>query len=273
VEVLGGVDVLGNIYNIADYPYTPKLGQGTLPYPVESGLGVGHYREDPLAQLPIPVPSSLTSYGEVKVNAGQSHSFTPGIYADINVQGGGTATFAPGIYVLSPNKPNQGLTINGGSTVTGNGVLFYATGSDYMTGGVPGYYDGLDGAVDINLGTMTLPPWPAGEATNVKFASVNITGTGSNITLAGMDLAGQGSTMYKNVLFFQRRRNPNDFSINTGAGLKGTIYAKWANFKLAGSGTFDGPFVIGTMSVAGQATVTVTGGQSFGMLDKVYLVE
>jgi Flp pilus assembly protein TadG len=273
MEVLGGVDTIQNIYNIADYPNTPALGQGTPPFPLESGLGVGFFRPDPLDQLPIPVPSSLTNFGAVKVTTGNTVSFTPGIYQDINIQGGGIANFAPGVYVLSPSKPNQGLTINGGATVNGTGVLFYVTGSDYLTSNTPGFYDIQDGGVDINLNTMTLPAWPAGENANINFASVSINGMGSNINLTGMDMPGQGSTLYKNILFFQRRRNTNTFSVNAAAGLNGTIYAKWANFSLSGSGNFNGPFVVGTLSVAGQATVTVTGGQSFGLVNKVFLVE
>src|SRR5262249_34738125 len=57
-------------------------------------------------------------------------TLNPGIYSDIQINAGANVTFNPGIYVLRPTGNNQGLGINSG-TVTGNGVMFYITGSDY----------------------------------------------------------------------------------------------------------------------------------------------
>ena len=40
--------------------------------------------------------------------------------------------------------------------------------------------------------------------------------------------------------------------------LTGTIYAKWAHFKISGKGTYDAQFVIGSLNVPGQGDVELT---------------
>ena len=48
-----------------------------------------------------------------------------------------------GIYILKATQATA-LNITGNTTVTGNGVMFYNTGSNYLQNGA-GYYDALDG--------------------------------------------------------------------------------------------------------------------------------
>ena len=85
--------------------------------------------------------------------------------------------------------------------------------------------------------------------------------------------------LFKNdVLFFQRRRNKSDFTIQGNAGtnvnLDGAVYAKWANLKLAGGGRYNAQFLVGSMAISGQANVTVLGtGSGVGLANEVFLVE
>src|SRR5262249_31461818 len=149
---------------------------------------------------------------------GQTYNFTPGVYEDIQINSGATANFASGIYVLSPTKPSQGLGINGAANVNGdpNGVLFYLTGSDYLgSGQTPGQYDTQDGAVDIDMSTMTLPTAPDPGFNGVKWASANLNVGNGTLNLVGIQ---DTTSPYKNMLFFQRRRNETPFSLSGNAG-------------------------------------------------------
>jgi hypothetical protein len=274
MQVAGGVDGLQNIYHIDEYPNTPALTERTAPFPL---FARAPQVSDPLRDLPVPqVAGQAQPQGPITVNNGETRIFTPGIYSDIQVNSGGTANFQPGIYVLMPTGPNQGLRINGASTVRGEGVLFYATGSDYLAGPSPGFYDTADGPVDFNFAADALPPPPAGEdLSQVHFATVDINANDADITLTGIPDAG---SPYKDVVIFQRRRNQNPVQIQSNAGanvrLAGTIYAKWANFKLSGGGRYDALFVVGTMAASGQATVIVdSGGKTFHRAQQVFLVE
>src|SRR5262249_31601370 len=107
---------------------------------------------DPLTNpnytLPTPTTSSPgvavvnTNYGDVNVSNGQTVTLNPGIYSSIKVTGG-TVTFNPGIYVLSPPKNATNTFQISGGTLTGNGVMFYNTGSDYTpSSGAPDSSDG-----------------------------------------------------------------------------------------------------------------------------------
>src|SRR5262249_54531666 len=128
---------------------------------------------DPLKSLAVPgttnTPSisNWTRQPKVNVTNGQSVTLSPGVYEDIQVNNG-TVTFNPGVYILSPTKSGQGLGLNGSCTVTGNGVMFYCTGSNYLDVS-PGYYDALDGAVDLIAGTDSLPAAPDPNLKNVNF--------------------------------------------------------------------------------------------------------
>src|SRR5262249_54534396 len=84
----------------------------------------------------------LTSPNYVDTNG--TVQLYPGVYSSISISGG-NVNFNPGVYVLSPQK-NTPTTLNitgsNGSTVTGNGVMFYNTGGDYVAStGYPDYGD------------------------------------------------------------------------------------------------------------------------------------
>ncbi len=76
------------------------------------------------------------------------------------------------------------------------------------------------------------------------------------------------------MLFYQRRWNNNTITINSSPILNGVIYAQWANFSLAGNGTYNFAIVVGSMSVNGEAVINVPPGFSHtGQKQIVYLVE
>jgi hypothetical protein len=269
--VRGGVDVVENYKNL----------DPNGPSPLFCGAAIS---PDPLRELPVPTQANTQSITDwtrkppVTVNAGQTVTFQPGVYEDIQVNQSGTAVFQPGVYVFSPTRANQGLRSNGSCTITGNGVMFYCTGSNYLDNG-PGYWDTADGHLDGPLpptnGPDQLPPPPDPQFGKVKFATVDINATNATVALNGLNEPG---SPFNNVLFFQRRRNFNDVSIQGNAGvnvwLRGTMYAKWAGFKLAGGGKYDATFVVGNMAVSGQATVIIdSAGNSFGRANQVFLVE
>src|SRR5207245_1200456 len=107
--------------------------------------------------------------------------------------------------------------------------------------------------------TNSLPSPPDPNFSKVDFATVTLNiGSAATVTLTGLS---DSTSPFNGMLFFQRRRNQNDFSIqsNAGAGVSigGTVYAKWANFKLSGGGKYNAQFLVGSMAVSGQATVVI----------------
>ena len=86
-----------------------------------------------------------------------------------------------------------------------------------------------------------------------------------------------GIDVFNGMLFYQRRKNPMAAEIQGNASdgqLEGTIYAKWANFKISGQGTYDAQFVVGSMSVTGNGNVTINyDGDQLGRAPAVFLVE
>jgi Flp pilus assembly protein TadG len=97
--------------------------------------------EDPFKALPRPY-SSACSFNNVVVEPKQTLTLKPGVYC-----GGltlkGTATLEPGIYVVK----NGNLAITSQSTVRGNGVMFYLTGTN------AGFTFDAGGVLDLRAAT------------------------------------------------------------------------------------------------------------------------
>ena len=250
--VHGGVASLGNISN-----YTPGG-----PHPLKANHPI---LPDPLADLPIPgaeVPEGywgvdLTYQGSVKANGKKAYNLSPGIYDSIMITGG-YITFEPGMYIIMDE-----LKITKARSVRGLGVTFYLTGDTYATGPNYGYYDALDGPVDLIEGTDQIPPPPSGEG-EVSYASAEFEITGADAILeAPHDTLGQNP--YAGILFFQRRRNTKEVKITGGGGadihMWGVLYAKWAEFRMAGGGVYEGSFVSGTINLAGHSNVDIIIGE------------
>ncbi len=157
-----------------------------------------------------------------------------------------------------PTNGSSAISITGGAIVRGDGVMFYNTGSDFVVGsGLPDANDG-DG--------------PVGSLNGANFGDVTI--NGSNVQLTGLINA---QSPFNGMLFYQRRWNTKGADIQgsgTSTKLAGTLYAKWANFKIAGSGKYDAQFVVGSMALSGQANITLNyAGKNLGKANQIFLVE
>lgn len=270
--VRGGVDTVANFQNYTTGGPNPLYANIRSAFP------------DPYRTLPIPVPSNTPSITDWKTklkvaySTGQTVILNPGIYEDISITGSANVTFNPGTYILSPKSPNEGLRINGSPTVTGANVLFYLTGSNYLDTS-PGYWDNLDGPVDgplppANGSSCSLPASPD-NLKSVNFATMDINLNSGNVNFTGCQ---NTSSPFNNFLFFQRRRNTSAAQIQANAGaavfMKGSIYAKWAHFKVAGAGVYQSQFTVGTMTVTGGGQVIIEKyDRNFNMAGFIYLVE
>jgi len=300
------VDVVGGVENpefFATPEQWPNLGGPTpvrakqLPEP------------DPLVELPVPTiargvdPTNRTPTGNdagVQVsNTGVLNLFAPnrvategemigsyaasagevilhpGLYNSIDITGG-KVYLVPGIYVIKAKKNNQSALKITGGTVSGNGVLFYNTGHNFNP---------QDGTPDINDKKLK-PPVDDGatlggftvndsmQLSPIDTENINYTATRGPYTPPASVSA---ISVYNGMLFFQRRRSTQTISINgggTSAALSGTLYAKWANFTLAGQGAYDAQFVAGSISITGLADVTVlSSGKARGKANQLFLVE
>jgi hypothetical protein len=229
-------------------------GGGTSPLAQNTGVNYA----DPLANLTVPTTGTgviTTNYGtlsgstlqgsaspqDVTVTSGQAVNLMPGIYRSITVQEGGKATLASGIYVLA----GGGLTVSGGSTLSGSGVMFYNTAASY---------DATTGA----------------GGSNPSFGSINITGS-TGLSLSGIN---NPSSPYNGMLVFQDRSNTQPLIVSggTGAQVSGTFYAPTANLMMSGGATYNSQFIVGSMNISsGSSNVIIVPSQSQANL--VYLVE
>jgi Flp pilus assembly protein TadG len=246
------IQVVGQVDTPANYQSNPvggasPLHTGALPEP------------DPLISLPTPVSGmagvDVTARGSITA----SGTYSPGIYSNISLGNGTNVTFNPGIYIMVPQKPNDGISITGGAIVSGTGVMFYLTGDNFKV---------ATGLPDANDGSSSPP-----DASGAKnYASLTINGNSVNLT--GLTNA---SSPFNGMLFYQRRLNTSGANIQgngSNTQLGGTIYAKWAQFKVSGSGQYNAQFVVGSMAISGQADVTLNyAGKNLGKANQVYLVE
>jgi Flp pilus assembly protein TadG len=115
--------------------------------------GISHFG-DPLAYIAAPSSASSSALSAACANGSfhtQSLSGTvsPGTFCGgIKVDAGNTVNFQPGLYILD----GGGLTVVGGGTVTGTGVTFYLTGVNDNNGNSKSY-----GGVNIaSSATVTL---------------------------------------------------------------------------------------------------------------------
>ena len=102
-------------------------GGSTTPAPTTGAASV----PDPFASLPSPTVGACnhTNYSP----GWGTWALTPGVYCGgINISNGATATFATGTYIINGGS----LSLVGGTTDTGSGVMFYLTGTNATYGSV-----------------------------------------------------------------------------------------------------------------------------------------
>jgi Flp pilus assembly protein TadG len=180
----------------------------------------------------------------------------PGIYDSISITGG-NVVLKEGIYVLrNTNGGGNVLTITGGNVVA-RGVMIYNTGStwDPVTGGS----DQSDLSVPSNT--------PPSGAQQTRFGGVTM--NGALVTMTPIDInnpaydysEAPGIGVFQDMVYYQRRFNTQAINVNDGAsfpgGISGRIYAKWAELKISGNGTYNFSIVVGSLSSSGNATITV----------------
>ena len=242
IRVVGGVNNPGNFENYDPGATTSPLHTGQLPVP------------DPLEFLPPPMVSNgviPTFHPAISVTGNRTVNLVPGVYPSIRIQSG-TVVFEPGIYVIRGGE----LRVTE-DRVTAHGVMFYITGDNYNI---------YTGEPDINdLGN---PP-PATDG--ASFGSVRI-----NASLQFHGLNDPGGP-FDGMLFYQRRRNTNDFDLagNSAAGnLSGTFYAKWARMDISGQGTYGAQIIAASIDISGNGTVTIDPGDDpVGQANRVALLQ
>ena len=285
-HIVGGVDWPDNYQNVDPADSSSVLFCGQIPMP------------DPLLYLPTPTVSTgvdptYRGYPQatnvnLKLNDAEADETSPanyvddsdpdpanhvmvlhpGIYRSISITGG-NVDFKPGIYVIRPEENTQNaFTITGGN-VDARGIMIYNTGSNY---------DEISGEPD-SLDKNQEPPHLDG----AEFGGITIN---AGIKLAGIDLDDPSldydpmyppSKIFDGMLLYQRRRNTMDINIQgdaTEGALTGTLYAKWAETKIAGQGTYNAQFVVGSMNITGSGIVTIDyTGEKLGKAPQVFLVE
>jgi Flp pilus assembly protein TadG len=256
--------------------------------PTPLSAGIPFVVENPLRNLPVPDASNgavvtLNKPAAVTVTSKTPQTLNPGVYNDITVNSNATVTFNPGIYIISPDgvTSNQGLTIASNATVNGAGVMFYLTGSTYLSAGkAPGYWDKLDTPLDGPLpptnGSIGNAPDPP-----QKLSYARLTIGGSSGTLTGLN---DVSSPFNGILFYMRPRASYVLDQNAvstaGSGasgsynLGGTLYAQWANLDI-GSWNYNGQLLVGSLHLNGNSDLVINppAGKSFGIAQQVFLVE
>ncbi len=168
---------------------------------------------DPLASLPMPGTSGLTSYGAENLSGSSSATIKPGIYSSISVSGSATLTMGAGTYIIK----GGGFTVSGAGSVTGSGVIIVNAGSDYPSAG------GTFGGVSLSgSGTYKLTPPTSG-----TYAGIVILQTRDNTK--AMTVSGAAS------------------------GMTGTIYASAAALTISGSGQLSASLDVDTLTLSGAA--------------------
>src|SRR6266852_825603 len=222
IRVVGGDDTPANFKNVPGNIGNP-LHAGALPEP------------DPLENLATPTTANginSTSRGAWK--NGTQASLLPGVYDSIEINNA-NYSFPAGIYVVKGGN----FKITGNSNVTGNGVMFYITGSNY---------DPTTGSPDSSDGGSSPPT-----SGNPSFGAITINGNvGKNAGTVNLTGLNDSTSPFNGMLFYQRRWNTQGADINGGSDvtqLNGTIYAKWAQFKLDGSGVYNSQFLVGSLAL------------------------
>jgi hypothetical protein len=105
------IGVAGNYSSNGNVTVNPAPITGVAPLP------------DPLAYVQAPSVGSCT-YTNVSINANVATTLNPGVYCGgLTINGPATVTFSPGTYILD----GGGMTVNGTTTLSGQGVTFYDT--------------------------------------------------------------------------------------------------------------------------------------------------
>lgn len=187
---------------------------------------------DPFASLVMPTPSSCT-YTGFTITGSKSSTISPGTYCGgISISSSPTVKFNPGIYILN----GGGLNISGSPKITGDGVVFYNTGTS---------------------------------SGSTSYGSINITGSPE------IKFTAPTSGTYSGMLFMQNPLNTRSASIamSSNSYYAGNIYLPTSALTISGSGTASKPLgitVAKTLSISGSNRLTFSnsygGGSASGQI-------
>jgi len=187
----------------------------------------------------------------------------PGVYDWIEVISG-RAIFQPGVYIIRGKHPVTQLSLSVvAGQVEANGVMFYITDTTN--------YSPANGLPDANDG-QAVAPLP-GIANTLPCAVINVGLLGS--TYRGLN---DPSSPFHGLLIYQRRfdRRPivlvQENLLGPGQ-LRGTMYAKWGHMVLAGKGSYDVRFVVGTLRLIALLDMQIRPSSLLPPAEDVYLVE
>jgi Putative Flp pilus-assembly TadE/G-like len=117
--------------------------------------------------------------------ANNTYTIQPGTYTSISISGtggGNNVVFSPGLYIIDGTGAGAGITVPGNSTITGNGVTFYFTGTSTMN---------MTGNPTINL----TAPDSTGTYPNILFYQ-------DPADTSGPSLGGTSGSTYDGILYF-----------------------------------------------------------------------
>jgi hypothetical protein len=171
IAVAGGGVVTGG--SVVTAPATSvsgfAVGGGSTMTPAAT-LGAAPPAADPLASVPAPAVGAC-DFNNYSPGWG-TWTLNPGTYCGgITISNGATATFNPGTYIIK----GGGLTLVGGTTDTGSGVMFYLTGTNASYGSVT-----ISNGANVTFSAPTSGPYMG----VVFFQDRSIT-SASNATFAG----------------------------------------------------------------------------------------
>jgi hypothetical protein len=223
---------------------------------------------DPLSTLPTPYTGNGV-INAVKTIPNGNVTLDPGIYSQIKITGG-TVTFNPGIYVVK----GGGISITNNAIVTGKGVMFYNTGTDYDPAtGSPDIGDSAD-PLGLTQPTGSQSIFSGiGLSAAVQLSPINTLDNTINYTSAQR----AALAPFNGMLFYQRRGNTQGYTISgnaSSAQLTGTIYTKWGLMTISGSGVYLAQLVVGNLKLNGNGNVSIVyNGSNLGKAPQVFLVE
>lgn len=265
IRTTGGVDRLKNYSKFGGAGSENFLQAKRRPVP------------DPFRELPVPTvgvdaANVKTDYygGRTIVGIpliGPAITLRPGVYEWITVLAG-RVRFEPGVYVIRNTDPltQISLTMLAGE-VQAEGVMFYITDNAAYSPTV-GSPDASDGETRPDAGGLL-----ADVVGLLPSAVVNIGLLGSDISPIN-----DSSSPFDGFSFYQRRmdRRPMVFvqeNLLGNGSLAGTIYSKWGHVILAGKGTFDARFVVGTLRIIALLDMDIRPSVDLPPAYDVYLAE
>lgn len=144
-------------------------GNAVISGPVSTGVKA---TPDPLANLPLPVPSTLTVQSNARLSySGGSYTLQPGVYnGGIALSSSASIKLQSGIYYLN----GGGLNISGQAGMSGSGVMIYN--------------NPLAGTDAINIsgtGTITLSPPTSGTYMGITFFQARSSTVGLSLSGGG----------------------------------------------------------------------------------------